>query len=93
MKTAARLPLLPIRRESEDSRLAGVRSQAAFVRTLLDEVERVAPSGTGNAVSTQLVEELARLGCRFLEVASALSTTMEVEAPPSGLSSDVSRCA
>jgi hypothetical protein len=53
-----------------------VRSQAAFVRSLLDEVERVAPSVPAAAVSAQLVEELARLGCRFLEIAGALSKSV-----------------
>jgi hypothetical protein len=75
-----------------------VRSQAAFVRTLLDEVERVAPSAAGCAVSAQLAEELTRLGCRFLEVASSLSTVVDAETSSSQVSGEVlsravSRCA
>jgi hypothetical protein len=64
------VPAPSTRRGSEDCGLSGVRIQAAVVRALLDE-ERVAPSTAGSAVSAQLVEELARLGCRLLEVASA----------------------
>jgi hypothetical protein len=40
---------------------------------LLDEIERVVPSGQAcEGLSRQLVEELARLGCRTLEAAEAL---------------------
>jgi len=55
--------------------LASIRSQAAFVRSLLDEVERVAPADGDGAVGAQLVEELARLGARFLELSRALQDT------------------
>lgn len=60
---------------SEFPALASIRSQAAFVRSLLDEVERLAPAGGAEgAVGAQLVEELARLGARFLEVSRALQS-------------------
>jgi hypothetical protein len=65
------------RRLVQPSLLSGVRSQAAFVRALLDEVERAVPSGCDEPVSEQLVEELARLGCRFLEAASALTAAAD----------------
>lgn len=71
------IPLQSTRRANDARALSSVRSQAAFVRALLDEVERVAPSGSEDAVSAQLVEELARLGCQFLEVASALTATVD----------------
>jgi hypothetical protein len=66
------------RRDSElralPRNLADLRSQAACVRALLDEVERVVPAGAAaGAAGAQLVEELARLGCRFLEAAGALT--------------------
>jgi hypothetical protein len=47
-----------------------IRLQVGVVRVLLDEVECVDPSRLSSA---QLHEELARLGCRMLEAASALS--------------------
>ena len=54
--------------------LRALRSQAAFLRTLLDDVERLAPaSGEGEGFSEQIVEELTRLGCRSLEAASELT--------------------
>ena len=71
------IPPQSTRRASDVRALSSVRSQAAFVRALLDEVERVAPPGSEDAVTEQLVEELARLGCRFLEVASALTATVD----------------
>lgn len=58
--------------------LAAVRSQTALVRALLDEVERRLPGGDV-VVDAQLVEEIARLGCRFVEAASALSDALDDE--------------
>jgi hypothetical protein len=64
-----------------------VRSEVACVRALLDELERVAPSSLDErAISGQLVEDLARLGCRFLEAAGALARVVDpVPAPRSGV--------
>jgi len=50
--------------------LDAIRSQAAFVRTLLDEVERLIPAGEERVLSEQIIEELTRLGCRCVELAS-----------------------
>jgi hypothetical protein len=61
-----------------------LRSQTAFVRALLDEVERAARAGGDGAVSEQLAFELARLGCRCREAARALSRTVDGSAPPRG---------
>lgn len=70
---SAQLPIPPqsSHRTVETPRgvLSSVRNQVAFVRALLDEIERVAPADA-KGVSEQLVEELARLGCRCIEVAS-----------------------
>lgn len=52
------------------------RIQAAVVRALLDEVERIENPRTREDITDQLVEELARLGGRLLEAASAM-TPME----------------
>jgi hypothetical protein len=78
------IPPLSTVRVNEARALASVRSQAAFVRSLLDEVERIAPAGAHGPVSAQLVEELARLGCRFIEVASALTTVADANARDAG---------
>jgi hypothetical protein len=56
------------------SALRALRGQAAYLRALLDEVERLAPSSTlDEGLTEQVVEELARLGCRSLEAASELT--------------------
>lgn len=54
-----------------------VRSQAACVRSLLDEVERTVPAELADPVSAQLVEELGRLACRCAELAAELSRLAE----------------
>lgn len=54
-----------------------IRSQAAFVRSLLDEVERGVPSELTDPMSVQLVEELARLGCQCVEAAARLTKLID----------------
>ena len=44
----------------------------AVIRSLLDEIERTEPA-TRETLAEQLIEELARLGCRVLELASAMT--------------------
>ncbi len=63
--------------------LSTVRSQAALVRALLDEIERLAPLGADSTVDEQFIEELARLGCQCLEIATA-STAGHQKAHGSG---------
>jgi len=48
-----------------------VRTQAGVVRALLDEVDSIEPA-FAEELDGQLVEELARLGCRILEAASSM---------------------
>lgn len=79
---------------------SSVHSQAAFVRTLLDEVERLTRSPRGSeaaaAVSEQLVEELARLACQCLEMESALTHVVDdslAQEQAGGAREDVRRCA
>jgi hypothetical protein len=56
------------------SALEAVRRQAAFLRALLDEVERLAPAALGaEGVADQLVVEVTRLGRASLEAAAELS--------------------
>lgn len=67
---------------SDSSRTSGahatvsLRSQAAFLRTLLDELERVSPAVAEGALGAQVVEELARLGYLCLETANAMSAVV-----------------
>ena len=56
------------------SSLSAVRAQAAFLRSLLDEVERLSPrSAAAEGITEQVVEELTRLGCKSLEAAAELT--------------------
>jgi len=59
-----------------------VREQAAILRTLADQIECLARSGAGGG--GQIIEELARLGCRALEAAASMSKSVE-PVPKSGL--------
>ena len=66
--------------------LARLRSHAATVRSLLDELERAVPAtggingGASLYAEEQLAEELARLGCRLIE--SAATMTSALPSPP-----------
>jgi hypothetical protein len=62
------------------STLVKLRTHAAMVRALLDELERAAPlsdrpsaTDVQPSLAEQLAEELARLGCRMLECAAMVS--------------------
>jgi hypothetical protein len=56
--------------------MASARTQAAIVRSLVDELEHVAAHGeAAHWLRAQLIEELARLGCRILDAAAALAET------------------
>jgi hypothetical protein len=52
--------------------LGRLRSQVAVVRALADAVECLARPGA-EGMDDQLIEEMARLGCRLLESAGALA--------------------
>jgi hypothetical protein len=56
--------------ERAHSAMREIRLQASIVRALLDEVDGV---NRHQISRSQLLEELARLGCRLLETAAALS--------------------
>jgi hypothetical protein len=60
-------------------RLAGLRSQAAIVRTLADQVERLSREAEGREHAGQLIEEMARLGSRLLEAAAAFAEARHVD--------------
>ena len=60
-------------------RLVNLRSQAAVVRTLADQVEQLSRAADVDALGTQMVEEMARLGCSLLDAAAALAGASRVE--------------
>jgi hypothetical protein len=61
---------------SSSSSFGAVRGQVALARALLDELERATSPDDVQAIGEQTTAELARLGCRVLEIAAALATTM-----------------
>jgi len=65
----------------EELSLLVVREQVAVVRAFTDEVERLTFGGRMCGTYEQLVEELARLGCRILETAATASRTVEPPTP------------
>jgi|HubBroStandDraft_5_1064220.scaffolds.fasta_scaffold150277_2 hypothetical protein len=65
----------------EELSLLAVREQVAVVRAFADEVERLTFGGRMCGPYEQLVEELARLGCRILETAATASRTVEPPTP------------
>jgi hypothetical protein len=54
-------------------RLGRLRSQAAVVRALADHVEHLSRAGDSDGIGDQLIEEMARLGCRLIEAAGTLA--------------------
>jgi hypothetical protein len=72
------LPTLETLLSHDDARLArelrlhDVKRQLAVVRSLLDEFERTVTK-PHDRVAGQLAEELARLGCRSIEIASTVA--------------------
>jgi hypothetical protein len=85
--TARHLPSLRALQTSDDERLReelyllAVREQVAVVRAFADELERLTSRGRTRALYEQLVEELARLGCRILETAATASRMAEPATP------------
>jgi hypothetical protein len=71
-------------------RLSEVRDQVTHAKELLDAVDLLSAasddghsSDIGQGVAPSVAEELARLGCRIVEIASALSRTTQAVAPRS----------
>jgi hypothetical protein len=80
----AQLPSLAALASNEDGpldtelRLVNLRSQAAVIRTLADQVEQLSRAEDVEGLGLQIVEEMARLGTRLLEAAR----TVTREPPP-----------
>jgi hypothetical protein len=51
----------------------------AVLRTLTDHIEHLARPGDADELSWQLVEEMARLGCRLLEAAARMTRSLRPE--------------
>jgi hypothetical protein len=64
-------------RNAVDHRLVRLRSQVAIIRTLADDVD--AGTVDAGAMADQVIEEMARLGCRLLEMAATLATAAAPE--------------
>jgi len=67
------------RRLARELRLARLRSQVAVVRAIADQVEHLSRAGDGDGLGEQLIEEMARLGCRLLEAAGSMAEPPSVE--------------
>ena len=71
------------RRSEPPPPLISVRRQAALARTLLYELEAIAPGfDPARAPSLQAIEELTRLGCRIFEAAALLALEEEASGGP-----------
>ena len=75
----AHMPSLATLESNDDSqlsaelRLARLRSQVAVVRALADHIDHLARPADTQGLGEQVIEEMARLGCRLLEVAGSLA--------------------
>lgn len=73
-------PALSVLQSDDDGLLTAglelikLRSQLAVVRALADHLEYLTRRGDAEGLGTQLVEEMARLGCQLLEAASSPSS-------------------
>jgi hypothetical protein len=59
--------------------LVNLRSQVAVVRTLADQVEQLSRAADFDGPGAQMVEEMARLGCRLIDAAAALADASQLE--------------
>jgi len=60
-------------------RLARLRAQVAIVRTLADHIEHFVRQADAGELSSQLIEEMARLGCRLFELAAPMTRSPRAE--------------
>jgi hypothetical protein len=49
------------------------------VRALADRIEHLSRAGDADEIGDQLIEEMARLGCRLLEAAGSLAGATHLE--------------
>jgi hypothetical protein len=62
-----------------EPQLVNLRSQVAVVRTLADQVEQLSRAADFDGPGAQMVEEMARLGCRLIDAAAALADASQIE--------------
>jgi hypothetical protein len=78
----AHLPSLAALESNDDVRLAAevrlaqLRSQAAIVHALADQVEHLSRAGDAEGLGDQMIEEMARLGCLLLETADSMASAI-----------------
>src|ERR1700722_12557974 len=83
--SALTLPSISTLRSNDDGqldaemRVVRLRTQIAVVRTLADQIERLGSPRLVDGLHEQLVEEMARLGCRLFEEAAELTRSPEPE--------------
>jgi hypothetical protein len=80
--TVAELSPQPARDDSlltAELRLARLRAQVAIVRGLADHIEHFARQADAGELSSQLIEEMARLGCRLFELAAPMTRLPRAE--------------
>jgi hypothetical protein len=65
--------------QSAEPRLARLRAQVAIVRTIADHIEHFAQQMDADELSSQLIEEMARLGCRLFELAAPMTRAPRAE--------------
>ncbi len=63
---------------SNELKLVSTRRQIAVVRTIADELERCLRDGRDvHTLREQFIEELAKLGCRSLEMAADIAGSIQ----------------
>lgn len=78
-ETAACAPLASAMPAPATAALGALRGEAAFVRALLDDIDRFGSTPAfESALTEQVIEELARLGYRSLEAAAELTRVVPV---------------
>jgi hypothetical protein len=80
------IPSLDVSRPDDDRwldadlRLARLRSQLAAVRALSSRIDHLTSAEHAVSLGGQVIEEIARLGCRLLEAAASLTEVPRPEA-------------
>jgi hypothetical protein len=70
--------IVDCRTRIDEGQRAAIRTQLAVVRSILDELEQIgALRRVPDVAHDQLVEELARLGCRVFDAALSLAKDVD----------------
>ena len=91
MSSGATISLVRVRRIPHARELVRLRSQAALVRALLEELDRLVPFENEEGaieLGAQLTDEMTQLGRRVLECAATMGRPPSAAPPPLGDASD-----